>query len=98
MSSHSVPLNELTVAVQNAVKQALGKHGAVPIDQLWVGFVAPETVATEEAAAKVAAELGKGASGRVQASVQVLESTGTAGASPKLVVPHRIIGLIYDPY
>lgn len=96
MPSHSVPLNELNVAVQNAVKQALGKHGAVPIDQIWVGFVAPENVATEEAAGKVAAELAKGASGKVQASVQALASTGAAGAGPKFV-PHRIIGLIYDP-
>ncbi len=96
MSSHSVPLNELNVAVQNAVKQALGKHGG-PIGQIWVGFVAPENVATEEAVGKVAAELSKGASGKVQASVQALESTGAAGAGPTLVRP-RIIGLIYDPY
>ena len=45
MSKH-VPLGELEAAVQSAVEQVLGKKGAVPIDQLWVGFVAPENIAT----------------------------------------------------
>jgi hypothetical protein len=96
MSGHSIPLNELNAAVQNAVQQALGKHGAVPIDQLWVGFVAPEAIANEEAAAKIASELSKGATGRVQPSVQVLAPA--QGEKPGAhLAPPRIIGLIFDP-
>ncbi len=97
MPGHSIPLNELNAAVQNAVQQALGKHGAVPIDQLWVGFVAPEAIANEETAAKIATELSKGAAGKVQPSVQVMAPAQDAKAGAQLV-PHRIIGLIFDPH
>ena len=48
MSTPRVNLTELAVAVQNAVQQTLAKHGAVPVDHLWVGFVAPEAVANLE--------------------------------------------------
>jgi len=53
-----IPISELNVAVQNAVEQALGKHNAVPIDKLWIGFVAPDTVQVQEAAAKIAEHIG----------------------------------------
>ena len=46
MSAPRVPLNELAAAVQNAVEQTLAKHGTVPIEKLWVGFVAPDKIAT----------------------------------------------------
>ena len=63
----TVPLNELAVAVQNAVQQVLGKHGAVPIEKLWVGFVASETIANpQEVAGKLATTLGR--EGGVQAT------------------------------
>jgi hypothetical protein len=54
MSPHAIPLNELAVAVQSAVEEVLGKHGAVPIEKLWVGFVAPDALANEEAAGRQA--------------------------------------------
>ena len=41
MPPPSLHLNQLAAAVQNAVEQTLAKHGAVPIDKIWIGFVAP---------------------------------------------------------
>ena len=46
MPNPPIKLEELAAAVQTAVQQTLAKHGAVPINQLWVGFVAPEAIAT----------------------------------------------------
>ena len=83
-------------AVESAVRQVLGKHGAVPIDKLWVGFVAPENIANPEVAGKVATQLGKEAGVNVQASVaQVAASAQEAKA--ELVKPGHIIGLVYAP-
>ena len=96
MATSRVPLNELAVAVQNAVQQALAKHGAVPIDQLWVGFVAPEQIANAESAAAVAGLLGKEAGVHAQASVGQL-GAAAVGQAKAAVVPHRIIGLIFEP-
>jgi hypothetical protein len=96
MATSRVPLNELAVAVQNAVEQALAKHGAVPIDKLWVGFVAPDKIATAESAAAVAGLLGK--EGNVHAQPSVAEiGAAAAGEAKALVPPHRIIGLIFEP-
>ena len=72
-----VPLGELEVAVQSAVEQVLGKKGAVPIGQLWVGFVAPENIATQQLANEVAAKIGgPGAVG----SIGSVASAGRRGA------------------
>ncbi len=99
MSSHPVPLRELAAAVQSAVEQTLGKHGAVPIDKLWVGFVAPEAVATEDAANKIATKLGHQAGVKVQSSVaQLGAAAGSQTAhQAKLPAGHKIIGLIFEP-
>ena len=95
MSTSRVPLNELAVAVQNAVEQALAKHGAVPIEKLWVGFVAPEAIAAESAQA-IAGILGK--EGGVHAQPSVGQVGGIAVGGAKEALPnHRIIGLIYEP-
>jgi hypothetical protein len=91
-----VPLNELAVAVQNAVEQALAKHGAVSIDKLWVGFVAPDRVATAESAHAVAGILAKEGGIHAQPSVGQIAG-GAVGEAQEAVKPHRIIGLIYEP-
>lgn len=96
MHTPKVPLNELAAAVQNAVQQTLAKHGAVPIDQIWVGFVAPENIATLESAHTVSNVLAKEAGVRAQPSVAQLGGAAT-GAAQAHVVPHRIIGLIFEP-
>jgi hypothetical protein len=99
MAPQTVPLQALTVAVQNAVKQVLAQHGAVDVGHLWVGFVAPDTLATQENALKVAQALGRTEAGgaNVQASVaQLASGVGTEkGVIPPK--PGHIIGLIYAP-
>ncbi len=100
MPQPTVPIKELTTAVQSAVKQVLAKHGAVDVGHLWVGFVAPDAIATQESALQVAQALGKGAGVTVQASVAQLSATGAApAAGEKLPIPPKghIIGLIYSP-
>jgi hypothetical protein len=89
-----VPLGELEVAVQNAVEQVLGKKGAVPIDQLWVGFVAPENIATQQLANEVAAKIGgPGAVGSVGSAIS---AAGGAARTEALVNLH-ICGYIHKP-
>jgi hypothetical protein len=97
--SPRIPLNELAAAVQSAVAQVLAKHGAGPIDKLWVGYVAPDLVATEENAGKVAHEIGKEAGQKVTPSVaQLIEAGGGTAQGVRAAVPaRRIIGLIYEP-
>ena len=93
---HSVPLNELAVAVQSAVQQVLAQHGAVSIDKLWVGFVAPENIANQVNADKVAKALGKEAGVSVQgAMAQQVAATHEAGAVPGR--PGHSIGLVFSP-
>src|SRR5579875_494203 len=96
MSTNRVPLGELAAAVQSAVQQTLAKHGAVPIDQIWVGFVAPEKIANSESAEAVASALSREAGVRAHGSVAQLGGAA-AGTEQAHVVPHRIIGLIYEP-
>ena len=97
----TVPLNEVAVAVQNAVQQALGKAGAVPIGELWVGFVAPENIGNEqELAGKLAATLGR--EGGVQATASIGEigrtASAGAGAATQAALPRtKILGLIFKP-
>jgi hypothetical protein len=101
MSHHPIPLNELAVAVQNAVEQVLGKKGAVPVEKLWVGFVAPDAIANEEVAIKVAEQLGK--EGGVKAQPSVAQQIGAGGVNQAaaeaahLQKQIRIIGLVYTP-
>ena len=78
----TVPLNEVAVAVQNAVQQVLGKHGTGPIEKLWVGFVASENIGNpnpQDVAGKLAATLGR--EGGVQATHHRRDSSETAGAA-----------------
>lgn len=87
-----VPLGELEVAVQSAVEQILGKKGAVPIDKLWVGFVAPDNIATQHLANEIAAKVGgPGAVGSVAAIAPA------AGAAPQAVQNLHILGYIHKP-
>ena len=95
MATSRVPLNELAVAVQNAVEQALAKHGAVSIDKLWVGFVAPDAIANESAA-EIAGILGKEGGVHAQPSVGQI-GAGAVGEAKGAIPPHRIIGLVYAP-
>ncbi len=100
MSTRPVPLHDLAVLVENAVQQIIEKHGGGPIEKIWVGFVAPDALATNETAAKVATEIGH------QTGVAVTPSVATIGiAAPTqagvqteaLVRPGHIIGLVYQP-
>jgi hypothetical protein len=96
MSQPKVPLSELATAVQSAVEQVLGKNNAVPIDKLWIGFVAPDTVATEEAASKLAAQIG---GANAQPSVAHITAPGGAHATERAAFPdigRIIIGLIFQ--
>lgn len=99
MSHHPIPLNELAVAVQNAVEQVLGKKGAVPIEKLWVGFVAPEAIANQEVATKVAAQLGREGGVHAQPSVaqQISQAGGQERVEAAAIQKTRIIGLVYVP-
>jgi len=94
-------LNELAAAVQSAVEQVLGKHGAVPIDKIWVGFVAPENLATAEIASKIANTIGREGGVTAQGSVATLSAQVAAPASKEAqALPHlpgHILGLIYQP-
>jgi hypothetical protein len=98
MAPQTVPLQALTVAVQNAVKQVLAQHGAVDVGHLWVGFVAPDTIATQQNALLLAQELGRTEGGGVTVQASVAQLAAGAGAD-KLPVPPKghIIGLIYSP-
>jgi hypothetical protein len=88
-----VPLGELEVAVQSAVEQVLGKKGAVPIGQLWVGFVAPENIATQQLANEVAAKVGgPGAVGSVGSAV-----SAAGGVRTEALVNLHICGYIHKP-
>jgi hypothetical protein len=96
----TVPLNEVAVAVQNAVQQILGKHGVGPIEKLWVGFVANETLANpQEVAGKLATSLGREGGVQATASIGELEQTAGAAAATTTPIPPRIkiIGLVFKP-
>jgi hypothetical protein len=103
MAPPKVPLQELGTAVQSAVQQVLAKHGAVDVGHLWVGFVAPDAIANEANALKVAQEIAREAGGlSVQPSVAQLSAgpaaaTGTGGGAPILPPKGHLIGLIYSP-
>lgn len=89
-----VPLGELEAAVLSAVEQVLGKKGAVPIDKLWVGFVAPENIATQHLANEIATKIGgPGAVG----SIGTVTVQAGGAARTEALVNHRIIGLIAKP-
>jgi hypothetical protein len=96
-----IPLNEVSAAVQSAVQQVLAQHGRPTLEQIWIGFVAPEGIATQENATKIAALLGKGAGVQVQPSVGQLAATvGAQADAAKEQAPQRpghIIGLVYVP-
>jgi hypothetical protein len=99
MPNPPVPIKELSVAVQNAVQRVLAQHGAVSVDKLWVGFVAPDNLATPDIANKVASELGKEAGVHVQASVAQLSAAAAEkpGAHEAAARPGHIIGLVFSP-
>jgi hypothetical protein len=94
-------LNELAAAVQSAVEQVLGKHGAVPIDKIWVGFVAPDNLATAEIASKIANTIGREGGVTAQGSVATLSAQVGAPADKEAhklpPLPGHITGLIYSP-
>lgn len=93
-------LNELAAAVQSAVEQVLGKHGAVPIDKIWVGFVAPENIATAENANKIANTIGREGGVAALGSVGTLAAQAAGQAAEARKLPHlpgHILGLVYSP-
>ena len=96
MSTPPVSLADLATAVQNAVQQTLAKHGAVSVDKLWVGFVAPENIANEQSAEAVTNVLAREGGGRAKASVAQIGAPA-GGAAQGQIAPHRLIGLIYEP-
>ncbi len=87
-----IPLHEVTAAVQSAVQQVLQEKGIAGIDKLWIGFVAPDKVATTENAVAVAKALGS--SGHDAASVGQLTSAH-AGATQAPTPPLRLCGYIH---
>jgi hypothetical protein len=89
-----VPLGELEVAVHSAVEQILGKKGAVPVDQLWVGFVAPEAVATQQLANEIATKIG--GPGAVGSVGTVIQRAG-GGVQTEALVNLHICGYIHKP-
>jgi hypothetical protein len=91
----AVPLTQLAVAVQDAVKRVLAQHGAVPIDQLWVGFVAPDKIANQENANKLAAFIGKEAGVQAQGSIAQV-TAGPQQAQAPAARPGHIIGLVFS--
>ena len=98
MAHHPVPLNELAAAVQNAVEQTLAKHGAVPIEKIWIGFVAPDKIANVETAREVANVLSRGGGLAGEPSVGQIGGAAAGGAEAHaLLPPHHIIGLVYKP-
>jgi hypothetical protein len=99
MPTPPIQLENLAVAVQSAVQQVLAQHGAVSIDKIWVGFVAPENLATIQNANRVAAVLAKegGVQGGVGSVGQL--AAGAAGTQAAGIVkpPGHIIGIVYSP-
>ena len=96
MPHPKIPVSELNAAVQNAVQQALGKHNAVPIDKLWIGFVAPDTIQAEEAAAKIAEHIG--GPGATPSVARIGAPEGAAAHERKALpdIGRIIIGLILN--
>ena len=98
MPQSPLPLKELSAAVQSAVEQVLGKHGAVPIEKLWVGFVAPDRLATPEIAGKLAVQLAHETGFKVEGSVAQLGTAAVAGHEAHAIAkPGHIIGLVFEP-
>ena len=100
MANPKIPLNELAVAVESAVQQALAKKGFGPIDHIWVGFVAPDKLATIENAQIAATALAHESGVAVHASsAQVTAAPVAAGAvhTAALPNPQHILGFIYSP-
>jgi hypothetical protein len=93
MTPPRVPLKELSAAVQNAVEQVLGKHGALGIDKIWVGFVAPDKIATVENAGKIAALMGKETGATLTPSVGQIAGKGAALVGQP---PGHICGYIHS--
>jgi hypothetical protein len=92
MAPPRIPLHEVTAAVQDAVKRALEERGLADIDQLWIGFVAPDNVATLENADKIAKALGSAAHG----TPQVGQLTGASAGAAPAARPPRLCGYIHD--
>jgi hypothetical protein len=103
MAPPKVPLKDLGAAVQSAVQQVLAQHGAVDVGHLWVGFVAPDAIATQANALKLAQELGREAGGLAvtpsvaQLSASPAAATGIGTGGPIIPSKGHLIGLIYSP-
>ncbi len=113
MPQSNLPLSQLNAAVQSAIEQVLAKHGGGPVEKLWVGFVAPEQIATLDNATKIASHISKEIGVQGTPSVAQLGgnvapgASGAAGGSgvggghavhtEALQRPGHIIGLVYNP-
>lgn len=92
MAPPRIPLNEVTAAVQSAVQQVLQEKGIAGIDKLWIGFVAPDRLATPANATAVAKALGSGAGG----TPSVGQLAGAhAGATQAVTPPLHLCGYIH---
>src|SRR5271154_6596995 len=94
MSTRPVLLNDLAKLVENAVQQVIQSHGGGPIDKIWFGFVAPESLATQEVATNIATEIGRVSGVHVTPAVATEALLKPAGIQTEaLVRPSHIIGL-----
>ena len=102
MAPH-IPIQELNSAIESAIQKALGQHGGPTIDKLWVGFVAPENIATLEMAGKVAAQITHATGIQGTPSLAQIgggapaQAAGGAVHTDALIKPGHIMGLIYNP-
>ena len=100
MAPPNVPLHELNAAVQSAVERVLAQHGALGIDKLWIGFVAPEQFANMDTATKVATQISHTVNVQGTPSVAQLAPAAVGAGGGKEALPPKpghIIGLVYNP-
>lgn len=98
MSTRPVLLHDLAVLVENAVQQIIEKHGGGPIEKIWVGFVAPDILATNEIATQVAHAIGQHGGVAVTPAIATQAVAAHTGIQTEaLIKPGHIIGLVYQP-
>lgn len=90
-------LGNLPAAVKSAVDLVLEQKGVKGVDHIWIGFVAPDSIAPEKANAiahHISAAIGL--KGTPSVAQQVEAATGGI-QTRALHLPPRIIGLVIDP-
>lgn len=98
MSTRPVLLQDLAALVENAVQQVIEKHGGGPIEKIWVGFVAPDILATNAVAAEVARSISQHGGMQGTPAIATLPQAPHTGVQTEaLVHPGHIVGLVYQP-